>query len=505
MRLKKGFIIFLGFFLIIGISTTCGRDTKDVIIIDIGQEQDTDENSDTDEDDDDDDTGEDDDTDEDKVESTKDYTDQGGQTIAELSSLYDTSASDCNVNQIDNIASFSQSYLDDYIRGADISSIIEIENAGGKFYDIDGYRVGDVLELLSYYGINWVRVRLWNNPYTEAGLPYGGGTNDLETAIQISLRAKKWGMKVLLDFHYSDFWAHPGQQARPKDWVQYATADELAPVLKQYTKDVLTQMHNAGVLPDMVQVGNETNWGFCGILDDVPLNNTKPNEKKLFAAGLEAVREISAQYDKPIQTMLHAAGGMSTIDWWFGVMQSLNFDVIGLSFYPRDHGTKTDLESGLQSLANKYKKPICLVEYSVPYTSKSHSNSSGPPSGNASTLSFLDSDVTDRTIKSQAVTIRNINNAVMNFTVSGGTRYGIGSFWWEPAWLPLSGSAWAFTASNEWYRMELPGQEGINQNMPGNNPRVTEASKAFFSYEGTALPSLNAFLQMMGKDPRTGN
>jgi arabinogalactan endo-1,4-beta-galactosidase len=431
------------------------------------------------------------------AETTKDMNDRGGETVAQLVSAYDASAADCVVAPIDNIDTFSQDYLDDYIRGVDISSIIEVEKAGGKFYDNDRYRVGDVLELLSYYGINWVRIRLWNDPFTFSGESYGGGGNDLETAIAISQRAKKRGIKVLLDFHYSDFWAHPGQQARPKAWVSYSRTDDLVPVPKQSPQDVLTQMQNAGALPDMVQIGNETVDGFCGFLD----SGSKPNEKKLLSAGLAAVREISAQYGYSILTMLHATNGMTVIDWYMGVMQGLDFDIIGLSFYPRDHGNKTDFENGLQSLANKYRKPICVVEYSVPYTSKSHANSSGPPLGNANTESFLDSGVTDRTIKSQAVTIRNLNNAVMNNTVAGGTRYGIGAFWWEPAWLPLQGTAWAFTASNEWYRADLPGKP-VNNSSPGSNPRVTEASKAFFSYSGTALPSLNAFLQMMGKETR---
>ena len=433
--------------------------------------------------------------------TTKSTSDRGGQTVAQLASTFDNTANTCTVSAIDNINTFSQAYLDDYIRGVDIGSIIEVEAAGGKFYDNDRYHVGDVIELLSYYGINWVRIRLWNDPYTASGQPYGGGTNDYAKAVQIAQRAKKWGMKVLLDFHYSDFWAHPGQQSVPKAWRNFANADDLTATLKAYTKQVLSDMYAEGAMPDMVQVGNEINTGVCGFKES---GNTRANEKKLLAAGLAAVREISAQYDYPIKTMLHATDGIDTVDWYFSVMQSLDFDILGMSFYPMWHGNYTSFKNGLQSLANTYKKPICILEYSVSYTSQAGSPNGNNMYGNSNTdvRTYLDSGQTDRTIQGQATVIRNMNNAIMNNTLSGGVRYGIGAFWWEPAWLPLNGTAWANPASSEWYRMGLPGSDSGATNNPGSNPRVTWANQAFFSFTGTALPSLNAFLQMMGKPAR---
>jgi len=435
------------------------------------------------------------------VPETTKTAERGGQTIAQLASAFDATASTCTVQPIDNINTFTQAYLDEYIRGVDMGSIIEVEAAGGKFYDNDRYRVGDVFELLSYYGINWVRIRLWNDPYTAAGQPYGGGTNDYDKAVAIAKRAKKWGMKVLLDFHYSDFWAHPGQQSVPKAWKNFADVDDLAVTLKEYTKQILSGMYTEGAMPDMVQVGNETIDSFCGFKDT---GNTRPNEKKLLAAGLAAVREISAEYGYPIKTMLHVTNGMSTVDWWFGVMQQLDFDVLGLSFYPMWHGNLTALQDGLQNLANKYQKPICIVEYSVSYTSQGGSPNGSNMYGSSSSdvISYLNAGETDRTIQGQASVIRSLNNAVMNNTVSGGVRYGIGAFWWEPAWLPLNGTAWAFPASSEWYQMGLPGSDSQAASNPGNNPRVTWANQAFFSFTGAALPSLNAFLQMMGKPAR---
>ena len=436
--------------------------------------------------------------------TTKDKNDRGGETAAQLAeSLRDPSALNCDVAPIDNIAAFPAEYLNGYIRGADLSSILEVESVGGKFYDNDRYRVGDVMELLSYYGINWIRVRLWNDPFTAEGLTYGGGGNDIQTAMAIGRRAKKWGMKFLLDFHYSDYWAHPGQQARPKAWVEYNTADELAPVLKNWTKDVLHIMYSeGGFLPDMVQIGNETVNGFCGFTDQGSLSATKPNEKKLLAAGLEAVREISEQYNCPILTMIHAANSMATIDQYIGIMlqaPALDFDVIGFSFYPSSYGNRTDFENGLQNLADKYKKPLCMAEYQVNFTGVSPWDGSFWGGSDANTSSFIDTG-TDRTISGHAQVIRNMNNAIMNNTVSGGVRYGMGSFWWEAAWLPLEGTGWRGANSKEWYTMDLPGKPAGNWvDWP---TRSTSADKGFFSFKGTALPSLNVFLQMMGKEKR---
>ena len=430
--------------------------------------------------------------------TTKNFKDRSGQTVEDLAALFDDSALNCSVDPILNIETFTQEYLDSYILGVDISSIIEVEKAGGKFYDNDRYRVGDVMELLSWYGINWVRIRLWNDPYTANGEPYGAGTNCIEKAIEIGKRAKKWNMKILLNYHYSDFWAHPDQQARPKAWLHLETAEEVAEELKEYTRETLIRMYNEGAMPDMVQIGNETLGGIAGIRDD---SASRANEKIVFRAGLEAVREISAEYNYPIQTMLHVTNGMSTTSWWFGVMKDLDFDVIGLSFYPMWHGRRVAFQAGLRNLATIYKKPICILEYSASYTPQGGSpNGSNMYGGsNADTITFTDSGE-DRTIIAQAQVVRNMNNDIMNSTFIDGVRYGIGAFWWEPAWLPLNGTGWVFAAASEWYQMDLPGKTTSTRTY--NNGTVTWANQAFFSFTGTALPSLNAFLQMMGKPPR---
>ena len=102
------------------------------------------------------------------------------------------------------------------IRGMDISSLAEVEQCGGKFFD--GGRERDLLQILKSYGVNYIRLRLWNDPYAEDGSPYGAGCSDFGTTLSLAKRALLQGFGFLLDLHYSDFWADPGKQTVPKAW-----------------------------------------------------------------------------------------------------------------------------------------------------------------------------------------------------------------------------------------------------------------------------------------------
>lgn len=142
-----------------------------------------------------------------------------------------------------------------FIKGMDISTMLELEQLGAKFYDSDGDG-RNLLAILQEYGTNAVRLRLWNHPYSKDGEPYGAGTNDMETAMELAGRAKDRGMDVLLDLHYSDFWADPGKQIKPKAWYDF-TGKRLESAVYDFTMAVLREFQREGVLPDMVQVGNE--------------------------------------------------------------------------------------------------------------------------------------------------------------------------------------------------------------------------------------------------------
>ncbi|MGN1207720.1 MAG: glycosyl hydrolase 53 family protein, partial [Eubacteriales bacterium] len=145
----------------------------------------------------------------------------------------------------------------DFILGVDASSVIAEEQSGVVYYDFDGNEQ-DVFKTLAENGVNTIRVRVWNNPYDENGNGYGGGNNDIEKAIEIGKRATKYGMKLLVDFHYSDFWADPNKQMVPLAWAGMDITEK-SDALYAYTKDCLARLKEEKVDVRMVQIGNETN------------------------------------------------------------------------------------------------------------------------------------------------------------------------------------------------------------------------------------------------------
>ena len=150
---------------------------------------------------------------------------------------------------------------EDFIMGMDASCVPALEAGGVKYYDHDGTKK-DVYEILSQNGINYIRVRIWNDPFDGSGNGYGGGNCDIENAIVIGKRATQHNMKLLVNFHYSDFWADPAKQMVPKAWKKLSI-DEKSEALYQYTKESLQKLVDAGVDIGMVQIGNETNGAMC--------------------------------------------------------------------------------------------------------------------------------------------------------------------------------------------------------------------------------------------------
>ena len=175
----------------------------------------------------------------------------------------------CGSEKVDLVKSSESLYVkkvenlsDDFIMGMDASSVISLEESGVKYYNYNGEEQ-DVFKTLAQSGINYIRVRVWNNPFDENGNGYGGGNCDINTALEIGKRATKYGMKLLVNFHYSDFWADPAKQMCPKAWVGM-DIDTKANALYEYTRDSLTKLVDAGVDVGMVQIGNETNGAMAG-------------------------------------------------------------------------------------------------------------------------------------------------------------------------------------------------------------------------------------------------
>ncbi|MGZ4026478.1 MAG: beta-galactosidase GalA [Flavisolibacter sp.] len=244
------------------------------------------------------------------------------------------------------------------ILGADVSFLPELEARGLKFSDKG--KQEDALELLKDHGFNYVRLRIFNQPAADSGYSPRKGFCDLEHTKQMARRIKAAGMKFLLDFHYSDYWADPGKQYKPSAW-KGLDFSRLKDSVYQFTRRVLSQLKEQGTLPDMVQVGNEINHGMLWPEGSV---SHLDSLAELFKAGTRAVTSV----DPAIIIMLHIALGGQNDESVFFINSLLergaNFDVIGESYYPKWHGTLSDLQNNLQDLSRRYQKDVIVVEYS---------------------------------------------------------------------------------------------------------------------------------------------
>lgn len=339
-------------------------------------------------------------------------------TVAESSTDVDT-AVDANI-YVEKI-----SLDDDFITGVDVSSYISEINSGVTYYDFEGNALDEqgFFNLLYECGVNYVRIRVWNDPYDDSGNGYGGGNNDLAAAVTMGQYATNAGMKVLIDFHFSDFWADPGKQEAPKAWSDY-TVDERANAISSYVTSSLTTLFDAGVDVGMVQIGNETTNGFCG-------STTWSEMVQLFDAGCDAVHDFADTNSTEILAALHFTNPESgsyatyaaTLDTY-----DVSYDVFASSYYPYWHGSLTNLESVLSEIADTYGKKVMVAETSWSYTYDDGD-------GHENTIvddSDLDADNSyDISVQGQADEISSVIETIASID------NGIGVFYWEPAWIPV--------------------------------------------------------------------
>ena len=246
---------------------------------------------------------------------------------------------------------------EDFIMGMDASCVPALEKGGVKYYDHEGTEK-DVYQILSENGINYIRVRVWNDPFDAEGNGYGGGNCDIDNAVEIGKRATAAGMKLLVNFHYSDFWADPGKQQVPKAWSGY-TVDQKADAIYSYTKSSLEYLIANGVDVGMVQVGNETTNSMCGVSDWA-------DRCKLFSAGAKAVRDV----DGDILVAIHFTNPERSGNYANFAKQldtyGVDYDVFASSYYPYWHGTLENLTSVLKQVADTYGKHVIVAETSQP-------------------------------------------------------------------------------------------------------------------------------------------
>ncbi|WP_276813578.1 glycosyl hydrolase 53 family protein [Desulfurococcus amylolyticus] len=344
----------------------------------------------------------------------------------------------------------------DFLRGLDLSEVSWILGLGGKYYYEDG-REGDILDIIADNGVNAVRLRVWNDPYDEKGVPYGGGNCDLERMTQFASKVKSRGFKLLIDFHYSDWWADPSKQYKPKAWANLSF-NELVSAVYNWTRDALLYMKNNNALPDMVQVGNEINNGF--LWPDGRVENWT-QFVTLLKSAIKAIRDI----DPSIKIVIHLSGNRE-LDYYVNFFKRLandgvDYDVIALSYYTYWHGSLEKLKQIASTLTSRFNKEIILAEIAYPWTLE---DADGYPN----LFSSRDQEIKGgyrASVQGQASLIRDIIEALYE---SAGDK-ALGVFYWGAAWIPVPGAGWKTGEGNPW------------------------ENQALFDFNGKALPSLRVF------------
>ncbi|WP_265434165.1 glycoside hydrolase family 53 protein [Aeromonas salmonicida] len=359
----------------------------------------------------------------------------------------------------------------DFIKGADVSMLAEVEKHGGKFFDEHG-NPQDAMAILKENGFNYIRLRLWVDPKDADGKPYGGGNNDLATTIELAKRAKANGMKFLLDYHYSDFWTDPARQNKPKAWASM-NIDQLTEAVYQHTKTTMDAFAKAGVLPDMVQVGNEINGGMLWPEGKSWGQNGGEFDRLagLLNAGIKAVKEHGDQ----IKIMLHLAEGTKndTFIWWFDEItkRKVPFDIIGLSYYIYWNGPMNALQYNMDDISKRYDKDLIVVEAAYGYTIANCDNAE-----NNFTSKEADDAGYPATVQGQANYLHDLLQVVTKVPEGRGK----GVFYWEPAWLPTPGATWATKA-------------GMKYNSDDWKEGNARENQSLFDCQGKVLPSIKAF------------
>ncbi|MEI3595444.1 MAG: glycosyl hydrolase 53 family protein [Anaerobutyricum hallii] len=322
-----------------------------------------------------------------------------------------------------------QNMSDSTIRGIDISSYTALKKAGVKYYDNEG-KEASLLKVLSDNGVNYIRIRIWNDPYNEKGETYGGGSNDVKAGLEIAKEAAKYNIKVLLGFHYSDFWADPAVQLLPKDWKKDKDNQEkMCLNVYEFTKETLEQFKDAGADIGMVQVGNEISQGMMGIMHKTKANVWQEEEKSTIidsylSAGARAVRECTPDALVAIHLdNLNLGMYKDAMNAW--ERDNVDYDVLGASSYAFWAG-KNMLENVRK--AGEYVasrgKLFAVLE-------TSWLNSQKDADGTVNMANNTNGAVYKVGPQGQADMLSDLYNAILS------NDNGLGAFYWEGAWIPV--------------------------------------------------------------------
>ncbi|NRA91463.1 MAG: glycosyl hydrolase 53 family protein [Psychroserpens sp.] len=341
--------------------------------------------------------------------------------------LFSCSSSDESNNQNNDPT------VNTFYKGMDLSFQSELENYNVTYKDESGNPV-DLLDFVSQNGTNLVRLKLWHTPVN--------GQNSLEDVKAYAVRIKSRGMDFLLNFHYSDFWADPGHQSPPAAW-QNMSVDEVKTEIYNYTKDVVLQLKAQGTLPQIIQVGNETDNGFLWNYGKVwnEFSDNWPNYADLTKEAIRAIREVDTNNE--VQIMLHISNVESAVSF-FNQLEpfNLDYDIIGLSYYPKWHTKDLGaVRSALYTIAITFNKDIMLVEVSYPFTFQWNDNSNNIIGGQEEILTEFAATPEGQKAYFEWVvtTLKSIPN-----------NRGIGFCYWAPDWVAFEGNNSTSTSGSAW-------------------------------------------------------
>jgi arabinogalactan endo-1,4-beta-galactosidase len=336
------------------------------------------------------------------------------------------------------------------IMGADISSLKKSEDMGGVYRYADGTQA-DALQILKDHGMNYARLRVWLDPID--------GYHGKDELLEMAVRLKGQGIKLLVDFHYSDNWADPGKQNKPAAWKDM-DFEQLKKAIYEHTFDICSSLVAQDTPPDMIQVGNEINAGMLWPDGDY---NHFDNLAALLTEGYQAVKDCSPS----TLVMLHIAegGDNDLARWWFDniTRREVPYDLIGISYYPFWHGNLAQLQFNLNDISARYDKDVIVVETAYAFTDQEDDFLANIVSSEMAIPGY------PLTPEGQLAMLRDIM-AIVRAVPNG---RGLGIFYWDATWTAVSGNGWDSTdpeSGNAW------------------------ENQALFDYDDRALPAMGEFL-----------
>lgn len=374
---------------------------------------------------------------------------------------------------------------EDFAFGVDASMTREIEKLGGVYYNSKGEEQ-DVYQIYREAGVNFMRFRIWVDPKTAIGQEFGGGNNNFTTTLAMAKRAKAANLNVMIDFHYSDFWADPDAQQLPQSWMQ----DEVISKMESYTRTTLQNLKDGGVTVDAVQIGNETNNGLAGFkINWNKADSSFDTMASYFRQGIAGAKSVFPN----VRTIIHLANGGNSEEFkkYFTELdkRGVNYDIIGASYYPHLSGSLDDLQHNLNQISEITNKPVMVVETSWGFTEEYIEG-----------VTDNQYDAKDENVggyltgeQGQATAIRDICNVLSKVP----NKKGLGIFYWEPGWLPVvkdgTVASWA-TKYGQSYKQF--GNTKYSENY--KDGLASWCNQGLFSYTGKALSSLYTYRYIRG-------